>query len=287
MPTRFKDFEHAKVSLDALVGSTLVFVRTINDEAYTNGTCQRSTRVLQQYLQQQFNIWSASMVDLVARCKPFTTADNRREKSLRVQHTAAFVWLTDCTEIEEISSDAYKHHYANIVQWSHELTTPAEDTYKDPSIAARMASLTIEGLPKFTLSVAYIPPLYLVAIKCRDPVIRREAITVLQTTKGREGLWDARAHAKVARRVVEIEESSTLIYSGAKQAYMDPGPSMQMIVDGEPKMLTVQIPEGLRVRDTQIRNRTEGPNPSCDVTFSTAPNGLLEDWMTWTESFQF
>jgi hypothetical protein len=134
--------------------------------------------------------------------------------------------------------------------------------------------------------MGYIPPLYLVAIKCRDPITRREAISILEETNGREGLWDARLHARVARRWMEVEESSVLIYEGAKTVYMEPGPMMRMIADGE-----VRVPqkpkECFRVRDMEISNITEGIKGSCTITIRTYPNGPLGKKAEWTEVLHF
>ena len=58
----------------------------------------------------------------------------------------------------------------------------------------------------FTFELGVIPGLYMTACRCRCPVIRREALALLERNLPREGLWDAQQHAIVARRVIEFEE---------------------------------------------------------------------------------
>jgi hypothetical protein len=58
----------------------------------------------------------------------------------------------------------------------------------------------------FSMDTLLMSPLYFVASRCRHPVIRREAIRCLATANRQEGLWESRTLARVAQRVMEIEE---------------------------------------------------------------------------------
>jgi hypothetical protein len=83
---------------------------------------------------------------------------------------------------------------------------------------------------------------------------------------------------------MEVEESSVLIYEGAKTVYMElePGLMMRMIADGEVRVPQKPI-EYFRVRDMEISNITEGILGSCTITIRTYPNGPLEKKAEWTE----
>jgi len=59
----------------------------------------------------------------------------------------------------------------------------------------------------FTFDVSIIPPLYFTACRCRCPVTRRKALSLLKVNPPREGLYDAEQHAIVCSRMIEIEES--------------------------------------------------------------------------------
>jgi hypothetical protein len=286
VPRSFDSFEHAKSSLDLLVASSLGFIRTIHDGKHAeNGSISLSGRTLQIHLLSEFSIWKNSMANFVKSCNIFTEDDSKFEKSLRLQHIATFIWLARCTELEESGFDAYLPEFASIVKWSRALITPSSEP-KAPCLHTQLAALSVTNIPRFSLNMGYIPPLYLVAIKCRDPITRREAISILEETNGREGLWDARLHAKVARRWMEVEESSVLIYEGAKTVYMEPGPMMRMIADGEVRVPQKPI-ECFRVHDMDIRNITEGITGSCTITLRTYPNGLLGEKTEWTEVLHF
>lgn len=51
-----------------------------------------------------------------------------------------------------------------------------------------------------------IPPLFMTAISCRDPALRRKAVTLLHSAGRAEGLWDSCLAANVAQCIIEEEE---------------------------------------------------------------------------------
>jgi hypothetical protein len=51
-----------------------------------------------------------------------------------------------------------------------------------------------------------IGPLYVVAVLCRNPKIRRKALNLLETNPRREGVWDSILGAKAAIVIMNIEE---------------------------------------------------------------------------------
>jgi hypothetical protein len=63
-----------------------------------------------------------------------------------------------------------------------------------------------ESAANFTFDIGIILSLYLTTCRCRCPITRREALSLLERDLPREGLWDAQQHALVARRVIEYEE---------------------------------------------------------------------------------
>ncbi|KAB8230791.1 uncharacterized protein BDW43DRAFT_321037 [Aspergillus alliaceus] len=62
----------------------------------------------------------------------------------------------------------------------------------------------------FSFSLGVVSPLYVVGVRCRDSVLRRRAIWLLESCERREMLWDSRATAQTARRVMELEEAAAI-----------------------------------------------------------------------------
>jgi hypothetical protein len=92
-----------------------------------------------------------------------------------------------------------------------------DETVWDPHVPVfeKMVSLADEVVllecseqapPVFSIDMGIIGPLYEVASKCRDPTIRRRAINIMKDAPRQEGIWNSSLVARVAERVVEIEE---------------------------------------------------------------------------------
>ena len=59
---------------------------------------------------------------------------------------------------------------------------------------------------KLMADLGIIAPLFYAALKCRDPWVRREAISCLHVAPHRESIWDGELAAAAARKIMEIEE---------------------------------------------------------------------------------
>ena len=60
---------------------------------------------------------------------------------------------------------------------------------------------------RFSLMMGTVAPLWIVATRCRDPAIRREAIAMLcANKKRREGVWEGRTAGLVAEKMMVLEE---------------------------------------------------------------------------------
>ncbi|KXJ92857.1 hypothetical protein Micbo1qcDRAFT_160695 [Microdochium bolleyi] len=60
--------------------------------------------------------------------------------------------------------------------------------------------------PSFSADLGIIPPLFVVATKCRERRIRRSAIELLGSSSRREGMWDSDLSARIGAWVASIEE---------------------------------------------------------------------------------
>lgn len=95
----------------------------------------------------------------------------------------------------ELSWDNHLAHFERIITLSA-LFIQAE-VYKNPLLPS-VLSLDGPGI---------IMPLWLVAFRCRHPLLRRRALGLLQVSRRQEGMWMSTSAAVVAQRIVEIEEA--------------------------------------------------------------------------------
>lgn len=108
--------------------------------------------------------------------------------------------ISAATEIyqTEMAYDIHMPAFSQII----ELATQILDVEK----AARNKSPA--STPGHPYHIAVVQPLFFVACKCRDRVLRKTAVQAMEKVTG-DGFYDARLLTRVARRVIKIEESAT------------------------------------------------------------------------------
>jgi hypothetical protein len=109
----------------------------------------------------------------------------------------------------------------------------------------------------FTLDMGHIPPLYYVALKCREPRLRRRAIELLMSMPHKEGVWDGEVAAYVARQVMEMEEGGESYVNG--HAKVEPA-GVSSVVPGERRInhVTVLLQNGVGEESTLVCERWTG-----------------------------
>ena len=92
--------------------------------------------------------------------------------------------------------DNYLEDFTQMIILAREIVEQGEaDLPKDP-----------RNQHRFSIGMNCIAPLYGVASSCRDPVLRREAVALLQRSHNQQGLWDANVAARICGKLIEIEE---------------------------------------------------------------------------------
>jgi hypothetical protein len=56
-----------------------------------------------------------------------------------------------------------------------------------------------------------VMPLHMIAARCRNPAVRREAADMLLQARRREGLWDSNLVEKIVSTTIELEQSRSLV----------------------------------------------------------------------------
>lgn len=284
----FIDLPGAQRSVDLLTTVVLQFVHAHRDGSYRKEEDEnRSVRLMQQRLQEQLFLWRSGLDRLGSIPSPGAASmgheDGGHTTMLRIQHSASVIYLSSCLEDNESVYDVYRSDFANIVYWARSLflkLSTSPPTPRRSPMPASSASLPSTPLSSpFFLDACLIPALFLTATKCRDSSIRRGAVALLEMSPMREGLWDAKLHGSVARRVVEIEESSLMIEQ-----------SDVPLIEGQwssGAALTEMPAESSRVRMADILETADVPSCTARVVFYAAPNGIAAPWRVWEEEIPY
>ena len=128
----------------------------------------------------------ATMLELRFKTTMIPMSSSRFEGELQYDKPKIMQYFRDIISLSKIAMD-----------YNTNTTTPTFNE-KRSSILPSKAS--------FTFDVGTIGPLYVVASKCRDPALRREAIAILRAKPRRECIWDNVVAATFATTIMEIEE---------------------------------------------------------------------------------
>ena len=155
----------------------------------------------QQRLLSQLTQWNNAFTILALRAASSTSSDGGSAPEWNLPllyYHAAVTWVSTALQRLDTAYDDYTTSFASIISMASSI------------IHARSA----RQLPSdaFAFEAELIPPLYWTVTKCRHPLLRREALSLLSTEKvveRVENLWEASEAAAIAARVIEIEEGGT------------------------------------------------------------------------------
>ena len=119
-------------------------------------------------------------------------------KILLVYHKIVFISASTYFYFSQTAYDAYLSDFSYIIDLATEILQ-AEHVGR---------AIPIRSDPCYTFDIATVQPLFFVACKCRDSLLRKRAIEAMEKIKG-AAFYDTELLARVARCVVTIEESTS------------------------------------------------------------------------------
>lgn len=210
IPAAFTSLEQARNSLDYRWNSCIEFLNELeNEQCYPKGTGVRNQgpldvlNTLETVRQDCFDVCERWLVAFRAFLQrhgdSLDSRGSQAARTLEVSHGVAMIYLNVSNVNvyhDETAWDRLTEHYERVVDLAALII---KSTTSDKS--------TIRRGPDFTLDMNIVAPLYAVAHKCRHPVIRRKAVSLLYAAPRQEGIWDSILTARVAERLIGIEEA--------------------------------------------------------------------------------
>ncbi|KAK8112321.1 uncharacterized protein PG998_008778 [Apiospora kogelbergensis] len=154
-------------------------------------------RSLKDAVLHQMNTWSSLFENML-----LLQQDQPRAKSseahrviylLRLQYISGRVFLLSYGSRREMDYDDFLPQFRQCVVLARDVAAAHERFSGSP-------------VPTFTPEIGFVPTLNLIGVKCRHPVVRREALSILRRQRTQESVWDSFAAARVLERVIELEE---------------------------------------------------------------------------------
>lgn len=121
------------------------------------------------------------------------------------------IWLSTRLAVAQAAFDAYTYDFEQIIH------------HAEVYILANADSI-------FTFEVGAIPPLYMTAVKCRIPSLRRKALQLLLKAPQKESIWGAATTAQLAATLMEVEEEGLGLPSPCDALHIPVPPELDRIL---------------------------------------------------------
>lgn len=292
LPDQFSSLYEARLAWDAHCETTLRFTETLFSTTNENGLMGILPSSLRQFglgFRSHIEAWSQAFEPIL--CSRSAPGVSSQEKAaiavLKMTQVMGQVLFLMTFSDSEGHFDQFHAQFKSIVDLGREVVgdeerRAAERRCPDPHTCRhyKLQEADIFGgheytashiKPSFSADLGIVPPLYVVATKCRNPVIRRQAIQLLRSSSRREAMWDSELTARIGTWIMEIEEEDELVTT--------PGRSPV----GSVSDASGPSPQTLFSQDTSPRPRSRQSTASVDFGDRLGPGGNAK-WEARRES---
>lgn len=230
MPDQFYSLREARLAWDTLLEKMLRFTETLF--TYTRasggnnpmGILPKSIQAYGLSFRGQLKQWAEAFEPILqSRTAPGVTHQEKAGIAVlkMFQIMSQILYLMTFSD-SELHFDAFHNEFKTIVDLALEVVGDEERRaaakrcpdpeycthrhHRTPDIFGGFDYNTHHIKPSFSADLGIVPPLFVAATKCRNPIIRRQAIQLLKSSARREGMWDSELTARIGQWVVDIEE---------------------------------------------------------------------------------
>lgn len=208
---RMSSLTQAAGQLEALIPKTIELrcweVETISRNQVTQKNSPTNVAALRQFLRRQAELvcqleeWYFAFTMLLPQDPEKMCAwDGHLVRMLQLHYMTTSVFLDLPAGQGEMACDSALPQFKKIVALASTIAN------KCSTMSESCVQKESNSEPSFTLEMVLIPAVYITGTKCRDPLLRREIISILRRNPRREGVWDSITAAKILERVMQIEE---------------------------------------------------------------------------------
>lgn len=199
VPEDFATLDEARNCLEYHTNGFVKFLKDIEDDEIPE-KIDRETR--REFWCSQLEKWNRAFEAFLQ--KPSTQLTPRAQQAalaLKINHRIGKMHLRHTVSSvlnDDMTWDLHPQEGEDIVQFAEALLALDDITRGPPG----------QRKVEYSLDMWLVGPVYAVAHKYRDPMLRRRAIAILKNANRQEGIWDSAIAAKVAERIVAIEEGA-------------------------------------------------------------------------------
>ncbi|KAI3400998.1 hypothetical protein diail_703 [Diaporthe ilicicola] len=239
IPEEFESLHEARIAWDTLCEQMFRFTERLFAQASQDGPMGVLPSTLRQYGQSfrgRIEAWSEAFKHILSsRFSPGVSSQEKAAIAVlkMFQIMGQILFLMTFSDSEQ-HFDNFHPQFKTIVDLGLEVVGDEErraaekrcpdprtchhHNSQEPDIFGGQTYMANHIKPSFSADLGIVPPLYVVATKCRSPHLRRQAIQLLRSSSRREGMWDSELTARIGMWIMNIEEEED-------QPIMTPGRS--------------------------------------------------------------
>jgi hypothetical protein len=284
IPVVFTSSQEARQALDSLCERIMRFNELLSSyHPGPNNILPKSVQSSSYGFKMQLGQWAAAFQPLLeARRRPGVTNTERAGidvlKMIHLTTTILFFmgfsttemdfdkFLGPCKEIVELAKEVVVDEELFLAQercgdqniCRHKIANGNKThNHQFPGLVAHQPGAYHEDnyshiKASFALDLGIVPPLFVVATKCRDRRVRRDAIRLLLSSPRREGMWDSILSGRAAQWIMEIEEEDLSTYEGPL------GRAAFETVPDEKRVMVKEILFDMQRKEATLRCGTRG-----------------------------
>ncbi|KAF7177298.1 hypothetical protein CNMCM7691_005188 [Aspergillus felis] len=272
---KFSSLSSARLAMTALAAEGMIFQRTVEEHFATKGhkcPLPLAFKRKQEDIQKRLAEWHRAYTNLVNSSDPSELPSSVTSLLLSF-HAATSIITAVSTEQLEIAYDAYLPQFRLIVEQSAvHLETSAGPNGRQPPFTFEMGP----GLS-----------LFLTAIKCRDPWLRRRALQLLRMAPPMQGLYKCPPGATLAEAFMNLEESGTIFNNCSPGSAGSPGKGSHRMYTSEIEStipITTLIPEESRLHGYCVFRPRDDPWPLGDLDISKWNRGPDQIYLKYSRN---
>lgn len=190
----FSSLPEARNRLDSIMNAVFRFLRlnvVVGKQPSSFSALSEKAKI-----GKRLNHWSVAFkAFLESTCGLLSPEEVRNTVILRTQYTTIFIMHSVTLCDSEHIFNRFLSDFRTIV------------TFSRTALSQGPHAKAMSTKPTFSLDMGVIPPLYYTALKCRDPTVRREAVSLISQNPHREGIWDGGVIVPLAEATIAIEEA--------------------------------------------------------------------------------
>lgn len=227
IPDQFDSLHEARIAWDTLCEQMFRFTERLFAQASQDGPMGVLPASLRQYglsFRGRIEAWADAFEHILsARFSPGVSSQEKAAIAVlkMFQIMGQVLFLMTFSDSEQ-HFDVFQPQFKTIVDLGLEVVGDEErraaekrcpdprtchhHNSHEPDIFGGQSYMANHIKPSFSADLGIVPPLYVVATKCRNPVLRRQAIQLLRSSSRREGMWDSELTARIGMWIMDIEE---------------------------------------------------------------------------------